>query len=175
MSIELQPMTRERMHEMYRGFSMDPAIFADMELYEKNKNYHYNPEKVDFLFNMRNEEEGSVCFAIMLDGKVIGEVGLRHMDPATKECELSIHMQNDEVKNKGYGTEAERLAVRKAFEEYGMEHVFADSLVKNTRSQHVLEKVGFRYCSEEEGFKNYRLERKDWEATERESGERSKR
>jgi len=39
MNIELKLMTRERMHELYRGFALDPAIFMDMELYEKNKNY----------------------------------------------------------------------------------------------------------------------------------------
>lgn len=69
MDISLQPMTRERMHELYRGFTFDPSIFAE-------------------------------------------------------------------------------------------------SLVKNARSQHILEKLGFRYLGEEEGFKQYRLEKKDWESAE---------
>ena len=47
-----------------------------------------------------------------------------------------------------------------------MEHIFAESLVKNARSQHILEKLGFRYLGEEEGFKQYRLEKKDWESAE---------
>ena len=41
MSIELQPMTRERMHELYQDFILDPDIFDDMELYENNKNLAY--------------------------------------------------------------------------------------------------------------------------------------
>ena len=160
--IELQPMTRELMHELYRGFSFDPDIFMDMDLYEKNKDYKYNAEKTDALYDMRSAEEGSIAFAVMLDNKVIGEVGLRHADPDKKECELSIHMQNDSVKNKGYGTQAEILAINYAFERLGMEHIYADSLAKNTRSQHVIEKLGFVYQNEEDGFKNYRLDRKDW-------------
>ncbi len=157
MDVELQPMTRERMHELYRGFSLDPDIFMDMSLYEQKKNYVYNPEKVDALFDMREDEEGSRAFAVMLGDKVIGEVGLRHFDPEKKECELSIHLQNDSVKNLGYGTQAEKLAIRYAFDVLGAESIFAESLVKNTRSQHILEKLGFEYIGEEEGFKQYRL------------------
>ena len=157
MQITLEPMTRERMHEMYRGFTMDPAIFADMELYERSKNFVYDPVKVDRLFAMREAEPGSIAFAVMLDGAVIGEVGLRHFDAATKECELSIHLQNDAVKNRGCGTQAERLAIAYAFDVLGAQSIFAESLCKNTRSQHVLEKLGFRYIGEEEGFRQYRL------------------
>ena len=159
MSIELQPMTRERMHELYRDFILDPDIFDDMELYENNKNLAYNPQKVDMLFDMRSEEEGSIAFAVVLDGKVIGEVGLRHFSEDSKECELSVHMQNDSVKGKGYGTQAEKLAIDYAFDVLGAESIFAESLIKNTRSQHVMEKLGFVYFGEEEGFKQYRLEK----------------
>ena len=155
----MQPMTRERMHMLYRDFVFDPAIFDDMELYEMARSRPYDPQKVDMLFDMREQEEGSIAFAVMLDDTVIGEVGLRHFSPETKECELSIHLQSDAVKNLGYGTQAERLAVDYAFDALGAERVFADSLIKNTRSQHVLEKLGFVYLGEEEGFKQYELRR----------------
>ena len=68
-------------------------------------------------------------------------------------------MQNDAVKGKGYGTQTERLAVRTAFDEFGTAAVNADTIRKNTRSQHVLEKVGFRFVGEDETFKHYRIER----------------
>lgn len=152
-------MTRERMHELYRGFVFDPDIFEDMSLYEKNRNYVYDEAKVDALFDMRAAEEGSVAFAVTLGGRVIGEVGLRHFSEETKECELSIHLQNDLVKNKGYGTQAERLAVEYAFSTLGAESVYAESILKNTRSRHVLEKLGFEYLGEEEGFRRYRLKK----------------
>ena len=165
MNIALQPMTRERMHALYRGFALDPDIFMDRTLYEKNKDLKYDAGKVDRLFDMRKEEAGSIAFAVMLEDAVIGEVGLRHFSAETKECELSIHLQNDAVKNKGYGTQAERLAIRYAFDVLGAESIFAESLVKNRRSQHVLEKLGFRYIGEEEGFRQYRLEKeKDTQA-----------
>lgn len=71
-------------------------------------------------------------------------------------------MQNDSVKNKGYGTAAERLAVEYAFFVLKMERVWAETLEKNKRSQHVLEKLGFRYQSGEKGYQKYVLERRDW-------------
>lgn len=157
MEIKILPMTRERMHELYRGFSLDPAIFADLSLYEQKKNYVYDPQKVDMLFDMRGKEEGSIAFAVMLDNAVIGEVGLRHFSTETKECELTVHLQNDSVKGLGYGTRAEQLAIDYAFDILGAESIYAETLVKNIRSQHILEKLGFRYLGEEDGFKQYRL------------------
>ena len=157
MAITILPMTRERMHELYRGFTLDPAIFADLSLYEQNKNYVYDPRKVDMLFDMRSQEEGSTAFSVMLDNAVIGEVGLRHFSTETKECELTVHLQNDSVKGLGYGTRAEQLAIDYAFDVLGAESVYAEALVKNTRSQHILEKLGFQYLGEDDGFKQYRL------------------
>ncbi len=159
MTIELLPMTRERMHEMFRDFSVDPAIFADLSLYEQKKHYVYDPQKVDALFDMRENEEGSIAFAIMLGRTVIGEVSLRHFSPETRECELSIHLKNDSVKGLGYGTEAERLAIRYAFDVLGAESVYADSLFQNGRSRHVLEKLGFEQIGEMDGFAQYRLKK----------------
>lgn len=66
---------------------------------------------------------------------------------------------NDSVKNKGYGSAAERLALAYAFENLGMESVLADSVLKNTRSQHVLEKVGFVLIGVDDTFKYYRCDK----------------
>ena len=68
-------------------------------------------------------------------------------------------MQNDNFKEKGYGTKAEQLAIKYAFEELGMNAVNADTVKKNTRSQHVIEKVGFKYIKEDDSFIYYRIQR----------------
>lgn len=51
------------------------------------------------------------------------------------------------------------MAVKIAFDELGMAAVNADTVMKNTRSQHVLEKAGFRFVGEDGTFKYYRIER----------------
>lgn len=100
-----------------------------------------------------------MMFAIMLGDRPIGELQLKQIDREKAECTLSIHMQNDTVKGKGFGTQAERKAVNYAFDELGMVAVNADTITKNTRSQHVLEKVGFQFVRSDGNFKYYRIER----------------
>ena len=156
--IELTPMTREQMHELYREFTIDRDLFPENM---PEKTYTYNPEKVDVLYAMRHGEQNSLCFAVLLDGAVIGEVGLRKIHAPAGSCELSIQLQNDGVKNRGYGTAAERKAVEYAFYGLGLKSVWAETLENNTRSWHVLEKLGFRFEGSKNGYRQYRLERKD--------------
>lgn len=153
--IELRKMTRDLCHELYRGWSNDALIYMDMSLF---KPYVYEKESVDRYFDAKSEPS-RLMFAIMLGETPIGELQLKQIDREKAECTLSIHMQNDAVKGKGYGTQAERLAVNYAFDELGMRAVKADTARKNTRSQHVLEKVGFHLVGEEGDFKYYRIGR----------------
>lgn len=158
--VTLRPMARALLHEYYRGFRMDSAIFADMSRYRE---YVYSPEAVDAYFDRLAAAEDRVDFLVMLGERPIGEVALKRVDRAAGTCELAIHLQNDTVKNRGYGTRAEQLAVACAFAEMGMKAVLADAVAKNLRSRRVLEKVGFRQVGEDGIFVCYRLERADWE------------
>ncbi|MBP5160063.1 MAG: GNAT family N-acetyltransferase [Lachnospiraceae bacterium] len=154
--ISLQHMTRELCHQIYKDWENDDSIYNDMSLF---KPFLYDEEKVDLYFDSKQQDPSRVLFAIMLADKPIGELQLKQIDMETKECTLSIHLQNDAVKGKGYGTKAERLAIKYAFEELGMKAVNADTIRKNTRSRHVLEKVGFRFVKENGDFRFYRYER----------------
>ncbi len=155
--IELKKMTRELCHELYRKWQNNDSIYMDMSLF---KPYTYRVEAVDRYYDSK-QEPSRILFAIMLEDRPIGEVQLKQIDQDKKECTLSIHMQNDDVKGKGYGTDAERQAIRYAFDELGMKAVNADTVIKNVRSQHILDKLGFKLIKEEGDFRYYRLE-KDW-------------
>lgn len=153
--ISLCTMTRELCHELYKGWENDPAIYMDMDLFTQ---YEYEEDTVNRYFDSR-QDPARVLFAIMKDGRPIGELQLKQIDWENRECTLSIHMQNDTVKGRGYGTCAEQLALQYAFDTLGMAAVNADTIEQNTRSQHVLEKVGFQFVKEENGFKYYRFVR----------------
>ena len=148
--ISLQIMTRELCHDLYKGWTNDASIYMDMKLF---KPYTYNEDAVNRYFESK-QDVSRVVFAIMLDAEVIGELQLKQIDRDRKECTLS----------KGYGTQAEKLAIKYAFEKLGMLAVNADAVLKNTRSQHVLEKVGFRFVKEEGIFRYYRVEQADFHA-----------
>lgn len=150
-TVSIQPMTRQMCHEFYKGFQNDPAIGHYYE-------YVYSPEIADRYYD-KNSVPDRKLFAILADGVIVGECKLKSIDMEKRECSMGIHLQNDSVKGKGYGTQAERLILKLTFEKLGMIAVNADAALKNTRSQHVLEKVGFLYIREDDTFKYYRCER----------------
>ncbi len=154
-TVWLNPMTRDLCHELYRNWVNDPSIYMDMRLFRP---YVYDKAAVDRYFDVKSRDASRRFFAIMLGCRVIGELQLKQIDEKKKECTLSIHMQNDRFKGKGYGTQAERLAIEFAFGELGMAAVNADAVLKNTRSSHVLEKVGFRFVGQDDTFRYYRIE-----------------
>ena len=148
--VSLKPMTRQMCHEFYQNFQNDPAIGHYYE-------YVYTPEIADRYFDTNSVADRKL-FAIMVGDQIVGECKLKNIDFQKRECSMGIHLQNDTAKEKGYGTQAERLVLQYAFEELGMVAVNADAALKNTRSQHVLEKVGFQYTYEDETFKYYRCQ-----------------
>ena len=150
--VSLKPMTRQMCHVFYQNFHNDPAIGHYYE-------YVYTPEIADHYFD-NNSVADRKLFAIMVGDQIVGECKLKNIDWQKRECSMGIHLQNDTVKGKGYGTKAEQLLLQYAFEELGMVAVNADAALNNTRSQHVLEKVGFCYSHEDDSFKYYRCEQK---------------
>lgn len=158
MNICLSNMTNPLMHSFFRGFTNDPDVFEDEARFRE---FQYSPERADQYW-CRQRERNRVHLAVMLENEPIGEVILKHIDPERKSCTLSIHMKNDSVKNCGYGTQAEILALRYAFCDLDMKTVFADALIKNTRSRHVLIKVGFREISQNEAYCYYRCDKATW-------------
>ena len=154
----LRPMTRPMCHRFYQDFQNDPALGHYYE-------YIYSKETVDSYFD-RNDTADRKLFAILVGEQIVGEIKLKDIDESKGECRMGIHLQNDAVKGKGYGTEAERLILKYAFENMGMQTVLADVAIQNARSQHVLEKVGFSYTHQDKTFRYYRAtrDRKYYEA-----------
>ena len=155
----LTPMTRALCRELFQGWVNDPAMYENPE---SCREFVYEAEKVDDYFERKSTDKDRVWFAITRGGRAIGELHLKYIDWDKKECTLSIHLKNDRVKGQGYGTEAERQAVRYAFDTLGMKAVIADTLVGNTRSAHVLEKVGFSKVGQDARFVYFRMDRKQW-------------
>lgn len=157
-TVSLIPMTEELCHIYFRGFQHDEAIFMDMSNFAP---YRYKKESVGAFF-LRQTAPDRRYFAIMVEGQPIGELVLKRIDFESSCCTMGIHLQNDIVKGKGYGTRAERLALRYAFTELKLQTVYADTVRKNTRSRHVLEKVGFELIGADEMFFYFKMERENF-------------
>ena len=152
--ISLCPMTRELCRAFFQGYENDPALFVDPG---QCTPYEYSEEKADRYFD-KQQRPDRLNLAVMRRGEPIGEVKLKAIHREKGECEMGICMKNDAVKGRGYGRRAEELAVSYALHVLGLAAVNADTLATNLRSQHVLEKIGFRFLRAEGDFKYYRYE-----------------
>lgn len=153
--VTLTAMTPELIHCFYKEFDIDPDLFLDKSQY---KPYVYDSAQCSKRLE-RYKALGRVYLAVMLDNKPIGEVVLKNIDNQKHCCTMGITMINDRYKGKGYGTAAEKLILKYAFDTMGLTTVFADALITNTRSRHVLEKVGFIKTHQDEQFIYYRCDK----------------
>lgn len=150
--IYLTKMTQEIAEAYFQHFVIDPALFLDGQQIRK---FVYSEEWLEAYLE-RNKD--NVHLAIMIQNNPIGEILFKRIDHANGTAVLSIHLQNDSVKGKGYGTCAETLAIEYAFNELKLNVLYADAIKNNPRSMHVLEKVGFQLVNEDEQFMYYKIE-----------------
>ncbi len=83
-------------------------------------------------------------FAIELDRKHIGNVGLHRVNRVHRKAQLGILIGEPSLWSKGYGTMAIRLVLRYAFDTLQLNKISLDVLEYNHRAIRSYEKVGFR-------------------------------
>ncbi len=150
--VYLKEMSSEMYHEFFRQYENDIDLYYDKSEYEP---YCYSKERVE-KYMKRVQEKKRVPLAIMYGDEIIGEILFKNIKE--KRCAtLSVVLINSDWKNRGLGTRAELLAVDYAFTQLGVKDLYADTVLTNTRSQHVLEKVGFKLIKEENNFRFYKI------------------
>lgn len=154
--VYLLPMTAEMYHEYFREYQNDLDLYIDKNAYV---DYVYDEEKVN-QYIKRQVDLKRKNFAVMCGNEMVGELVFKNMEEH-KSATLGIAMRNVKYKDKGYGTKAEILAIDYVFHELDIPTLYADSILSNTRSQHVLEKVGFQLTGEDGQFKYYRIDREN--------------
>ena len=157
MNVYLCKMTKAKMHALFRAFSYDPSALPEND----NSRYRYDAAAVDAYFE-KHMRQGKIHFAIMLGDTVIGDVYLKNVNFVDRFCTVAIHMANDTYKGHGYGTQAEKLILTYAFQELNMKVVYADTLIKNERSRHILEKVGFTEIRRDNQSIYYACRKSNW-------------
>ena len=153
-AVHLLPMTAEMYHAYFKEYQNDPDLYLDPRAYS---GYTYDVQTVDRYIKRQIDLKRKV-FAIMHGQEMVGELVIKNIEPG-KCATMGLAMKNAQYKDQGFGTEAERLAIRYVFRELNIPVLYADALRSNTRSQHVLEKVGFRRIKEEGSFIYYCIER----------------
>jgi RimJ/RimL family protein N-acetyltransferase len=83
-------------------------------------------------------------FAIeTLDGKLVGDCGLRFIDWKSRKAEFFITIGEKEFWGKGLGSDALRIVSRLAFDKMNLNRLWLSVLVDNPRAVRCYEKCGF--------------------------------
>lgn len=146
-TVKLMPYTLERCHEVYKSYEPDPMMTYD--------GFRYSKDKIDGYYVRKVQDPTRCFFAIVYLESVVGEIQLKYIDAKEKCGTLSIIIARDMYKNMGIGKEAIRLMLVYASNNLGLEKVYADAIHRNSRSQHVLEGVGFKLIRTDEVLKYY--------------------
>ncbi len=80
------------------------------------------------------------------DGRHIGNCMIYDIDEWKREAQLGILIGERDFWDKGYGEEAIRVLLGKAFEDGFMTRVYLHTLRDNFRAQKCFEKCGFKTC-----------------------------
>jgi diamine N-acetyltransferase len=89
----------------------------------------------------RWEDPGVKTFIMETKGEPIGVITL--YDFRNEGCELGIKIGPEDLRGKGYASEAVELLIGYAFDTLGLETVRGSTLVHNHRMRRVFEKNGF--------------------------------
>ncbi len=152
--VKLTPMTDEMYHSYFREYENDPDLYLPGQEYV---HYVYSEEKAE-RYIQRQRDLGRVTLAILYGDEIAGEIIIRNIEEH-RCATMGSTLKNAAYKDQGIGTAAERLAIRYVFCELDIPVLFADTVKTNTRSRHVLEKVGFAFLREDEDFIYYRIDR----------------
>lgn len=154
LAIRLAPMTLEMYQRYAQEYENDPDLYLDPGKYV---HYEYSSERAELYFQ-RQIDRGRILLAILSGTEIVGEIVIKNIEPHVCAT-MGLTLKNASWKDRGIGTAAEKLAVAYVFNELDIPTLYADSIQPNTRSQHVLEKVGFTFIREDESFKYYRIDR----------------
>lgn len=154
LEITLKPMTAKMYHAFFQEYENDMDLYLDKNDYFE---YVYEKSKVD-AYIQRQIDLNRQPFAIMYGDEMVGELKIYDI-VIDKSATLGITMKNRNYKDKGFGTRAEQLAVEYVFYQLNIPVLNADCILTNTRSQHVLEKVGFQFIYADEQRKHYQITR----------------
>lgn len=101
---------------------------------------------MDYISAMISADENETfAFAITLDGKVIGSIGIFRQGNIHKQtAELGYYIA-EEYWGRGIMTEAVKQICRYVFDKSDIIRIYAEPFAYNTASCRVLEKAGFQY------------------------------
>jgi RimJ/RimL family protein N-acetyltransferase len=99
----------------------------------------------EIIANIKNPATDSDWYTITdLDGKIVGETGLLRIWPHWHCTDMSMIIPNPDDQGKGYGTEAAKLMLARAFNFYKMNRISIGVVELNKQAVKFWESLGFK-------------------------------
>jgi UDP-4-amino-4,6-dideoxy-N-acetyl-beta-L-altrosamine N-acetyltransferase len=134
----LRPLVSGDLRRCVKWFS-DPQIIRFLG---RNTPVTFAEEEKWFRdYERRTDEQ---IFAIEVDGRHLGNLGLHKIDRTHRKADIGIVIGEPEYWSKGIGTEAMRVALRYGFDALGLNKISLDVLEYNARAIRMYERVGFQ-------------------------------
>lgn len=90
---------------------------------------------------IKKENRNNRRMIIEIDSELVGEMNYRIFDNL---AEIGIKICDFNYQGKGYGAKALKMLIKYLFSEMDVDKIILDTNLKNTRAQHVYEKLGFQ-------------------------------
>lgn len=141
----------EAVHE----YATDPLVYRFAEWGPNSPQ-----ETIDYLTEAMVRDEQNLCFAVLLDARLIGGAAVWRNDSAHLSGELGYSL-NSKFWGQGIATTAARLLLELGFERLNLHRIIATCAPQNLGSARVLEKNGFSYEGRLREHKLVRGQRRD--------------
>lgn len=139
-SVYLRPINHKDMESVYRSCQDEEFLymtgtrtsFTLDQIIKSYEQFSKDPTRYDF----------AIC---LLDNhEIIGDLSILDMDTDNKKAGFRISLHGRSALNKGYGTEATRLAQTFSFEELNLNRLELEVYSHNIRGIKAYEKAGFK-------------------------------
>jgi ribosomal-protein-serine acetyltransferase len=88
-------------------------------------------------------ENGEFSASVVLDGKIVGNMGFHHLDTNNKSAHIGYWLTKD-AQGKGLMTRCCRVLIEYLFDELNLNRVQINCNVENTKSRAIPERLGFK-------------------------------
>jgi RimJ/RimL family protein N-acetyltransferase len=138
----LRPLMEEDVGEDYLGWMRDPLVTRYLESRDRTQTLD---TLRTFVRNM-NASARDYLFGIFLaqGEEHIGNIKIGNIREPHRSADLGLIIGRRSVWGKGYGSEAIALATRHAFEQLGLNKLWAGMYAENLGSYHAFIKAGYR-------------------------------
>ena len=119
------------------------------EIFQFNTQYRLlnSIDQQNWYDSINKPESDRKMFIVKADDRIIGVCGLIHFDKKNKNADVALIIGEIKFHGKGLGKEILRKLIEIGFKKFGLNRIGAEIIVNNKKSEHVFQKLNFKFES----------------------------